>query len=90
MCQISMNLYTSYFLQGYQVSAPDIISPSYHSNHSLVYRSHVPPLNQVDIPETPLPHNLSQADLFAEKQKAAKKDSIMKRLMPGTEGTTTI
>ena len=42
------------------------------------------------MPETPLPHNVSQADLFAEKQKAAKKDSIMKRLYPGTEGTTTI
>ena len=40
------------------------------------------------MPETPLPHNVSQADLFAEKQKAAKKDSIMKRLYPGTEGTT--
>ena len=40
------------------------------------------------MPETPLPHNVSQADLFAEKQKAAKKDSIMKRLYPGTEGMT--
>ena len=44
------------------------------------------PSHQVDIPERPLPHNLSQADLFAEKQKKANKDSIMKRLYPGTEG----